>query len=349
MFDRRIGGKGLSLLVAAGFLAGGCQSRLATEEAHEAFRKAGPVEMKVDESRITRAKKPQGAYRVGPGDVLRIYMPRVLGTVQDKLVLGEENASYHQTRVDSKGRITVPLLGRVKVEDLTLQGIGEKLVNGYHPELMQEPPSVVARVDEFYTQPVTVIGAVEEPGTYDLRRREMSLTTLLSKAEGIRDEGASAIRIRRENGEARTEPILLPVEGLDVEFRDVALKAGDVVEVKRLDRQSIAVVGLVKKPTTIEYEDPTDEFTLMQALALAGGLNEVAGPEHATVYRQNREGEVVGAKFDVKGSGSVPKGADVKLKPGDIVAVEPTAVTSFRVILTKVLRIGIDLEDSFRD
>lgn len=325
-----------------------CQSQQEIEAQREAFKRAGPIEIEVDESKLTEAEKPSGPYQVVPGDVLEIYMPRVLATVQEELVISERRGGYHLTRVNSNGEITVPLLGYVDVDGLTLQAIEEKLVRMYHPDLMQQPPTVVTKVEEYFTQPVSIIGAIQDAGTYDLRRREMSLVTLISKAGGLRQKGAGVIRIERENGE-KMEPILLPVHGADLNFTDVGLKAGDVVKVEPLERQVISVIGLVENPTTIPYTNPNQEITLFQAIANAGGLHVIADPKYATVYRQNQEGQIVSARFPIIGD-EVKQAGSVTLQPGDVVAVEHTAMTQFRVILSRVLRIGINLgRSSFWD
>jgi len=54
---------------------------------------------------------------------------------------------------------------------------------------------VFAQVLEYKTAKVSITGAVEKPGIYELRSDQMSLVALLMEAGGIVDEGATLIRI----------------------------------------------------------------------------------------------------------------------------------------------------------
>ena len=70
-------------------------------------------------------------------------------------------------------------------------------------------------------------------------------------------------------------------------------------------------------------------------------LNDIADPKYATVYREKADGEIVAARFRVIGEGTVPDGAKIQLKHGDVVAVEHTAMTRTRVLAAEMVRIGI--------
>jgi protein involved in polysaccharide export with SLBB domain len=266
-------------------------------------------------------------------------------------------------RINSSGEISVPLLGYVNIEGKTLLELEEYLTRLYHPKFLKEPPTIVASVQSYYTVPVTVMGGVNSPGTYELRRQELSLVYLLSRAGGIggrtdageETPGARAVRIRRaiqdtgnENPQSRIdeEVIILPVEGVDIDFVDVALKPGDVVEVERMDPRTISVIGLVRAPGVFPYS-PRRHYAILDAIALAGGLNDIADPKYATVYRMDQSGQLVAYRFRISGWGKVKQDAATLLKPGDVVAVEQTVETSLRVLMAQIVRVGFNVGDSF--
>ncbi len=309
-----------------------------------AFEAAGPITPKIDRSKLTLALKPAGAYRLVKGDVLELDMPRVMAVIAQDVQQPETRYGKHLSRVDSKGQIIVPMIGRVDVVGKTLQEVEEHLLELYYPQYLKFPPSIVGTVTTNHTEPVTILGAVKTSGTFQLRPDEMSLVTLLSKAGGIEDQGAKAIRIKRssETGKQTEKLVMLPVEGLDIDFVDVAMQAGDVVEVERLSPQRVSVIGLVNHAGVFDYP-LQNRYTLLEAIALGGGLNLIADPRYATVYRLNREGELVSAKFRITGGGKIAKGASIVLKPGDVVAVEQTLETNLRLIMAQIVRVGFGI------
>lgn len=98
-------------------------------------------------------------------------------------------------RISDAGTITLPVVGEIKVEGKTLSEIESTVIDAYHPEYTVTRPSVFARILEYKTAKVSITGAVEKPGIYELRNDQMSLVALLMEAGGIIDEGATLIRI----------------------------------------------------------------------------------------------------------------------------------------------------------
>lgn len=136
----------------------------------------------------------------------------------------------------------------------------------------------------------------------------------------------------RENGNST---LTLPVKGLNIPFADVALQDGVSVEVEPLNPQVFTVVGLVKNSGVFPYP-PSVQYNLMQALAFAGGVDEIADPRYVRVYRQKADGDLIDATFKLNGTS--PVGAPtVMIKPGDVVAVEQTGRTHRNLMLAQIL------------
>jgi protein involved in polysaccharide export with SLBB domain len=219
-------------------------------------------------------------------------------------------------------------------------------VDCFHPKFLTTRPSVVARVQEYQTQTVSVMGAVNAQGLYSLRSDEMTLVALLLKAGGIEKDGASVIRIRRPGatGEA-ADPVVLPIKGLKTPFADVPLKAGDIVEVEEYVPRELLVMGLVTKPGVYPYP-PQTTYNLMQALAFGGGVDTHADPQYAKIYRQAEDGKVVVAAFKLD-TAAFTEASNIIVKPGDVVAVEHTAATRTRQFFTDLLRFGFGLSAGY--
>ena len=176
------------------------------------------------------------------------------------------------------------------------------------------------------------MGAVANPGVYECRSDEMSLVAAIMKAGRIVNEGAAVIRIMRGEREVGHGPFVLPVKGLNIPFADVSLEPGDVVEVQRRNPEVFSVIGLVKKSGTYPYEAGA-KYNLMQAIAFAHGVNEIAEPRYANIYRQDLDGRMLCASYPL-GDKALLHGAAVLIKPGDVIEIEETFGTRSRQFFT---------------
>jgi protein involved in polysaccharide export with SLBB domain len=175
----------------------GCRDRVILPSAEQLaqFEKAGPQRPRVDMDRLVRAKIGGGAYRVVPGDVLELTMPTILQVVTAEEPKIPEQSTPYVCRVSDRGAITLPIVGEIKAGQRSLAEIESAIIDAYYPKYAVTRPSVFARVLEYKTAKVSVTGAVEKPGIYELRSDKMSLVGLLMEAGGIIDQGAALIRI----------------------------------------------------------------------------------------------------------------------------------------------------------
>ena len=308
-----------------------------------AFEVAGPVRPTVDQEHLVRARLATGPYRVVPDDVLELHMPAV---VRDAMEQRNEKPDPVFCRVNPAGAINLPIAGEVKVAGKTLSQIESLIAAAYHPKYVKQAPSVMARVQEYHQEKVSVVGGVKQPGVWSLRSDEMTLVSALTKAGGILPDGAGTIRIRRAGAEKDSQAILLPVKGLSIPFADVPLAPGDSVEVERLNPETFAVVGLVNKPGVFPYP-PETRYTLAHALASGGGVNLRADPQYAKICRQDASGRTLTIPVRIGGE-ALSSTAAVSIKPGDVIAVENTTATDTRMILMEVVRIGIGFYPTFK-
>jgi polysaccharide export outer membrane protein len=100
-------------------------------------------------------------YRIGPNDLLQIEVFQV------EELSGEE-------RVNSRGEISLPLVGPIIVGGLTQVEAEETIAAALRKDFLQDP-QVNVYIEEHTSQRVTVMGQVDEPGVYPLQ----GATTLL--------------------------------------------------------------------------------------------------------------------------------------------------------------------------
>lgn len=320
-----------------------------TAEEMEEFEKAGPIEPELDEELFLSGIPHPGPYRVVPGDLLEVRGAG--GFLVGARGPNPATTDIVQVRVQDDGTISLPLLGELQVVPPKAEGVGKMLTEveqaiagALHPRFLATKPAIVARVVEPAKVQVAVFGAVERPGVVELASNQLSLFGALSAAGGIIKAsnlkvGAKIIRVRRP-GEELGKSMALPVKGLNVPFGDVALVGGETVEVERWDPELFTVIGLVMRPGAFEYA-PGQKINLMQALAVAGGVDRIADPPYATVFRKDADGRVVAATFPITGE-EAGRAAALEVRPGDVVAVDHTAMSWTRSLIAAVFRVQVN-------
>lgn len=156
-------------------------------------------------------------------------------------------------------------------------------------------------------------------------------------------QNAVTVKPAGTNRKRSSESLVLPIKGLNIPFSDVELRDGDSIIVERLQMPLFTVVGLVLKPGNFEYP-PDVQYNLIQAIAFAGGLDQIPEPRYVTIYRLKSDGQIVSAFFNLVNTKQGPGLMDsfnIQIKPGDIISVEHTPRTRTNVFLKNVFRINI--------
>jgi len=119
-------------------------------------------------------------YQIGPEDLLDIQ------------VFGVSELS-RTVRVSSRGFISLPLLGEVKVAGLTSSALENRLAELLAKDYLQNP-QVSVFIKEFTSQRVTVGGAVTKPGVYPLKGRT-TLLQAIALAGGLDDKASPSNQV----------------------------------------------------------------------------------------------------------------------------------------------------------
>jgi polysaccharide export outer membrane protein len=192
-------------------------------------------------------------YVIGPQDILTISC------------FDQEDLSGKYP-VDADGTFTFPLIGRVKAGGLTLRETEAELKRLLKDGFFKDPQIAVA-VETYKSQKIHIVGEVRSPGTYPLTG-DMSLIEAVARAgSALATASGEALIVRADKTDVTT------VDLKDLQRGSVgnnlALRDGDTIFVPRAE--TVYVFGQVKNPGAYPVQRTT---TVLQALSLAGGVNE---------------------------------------------------------------------------
>jgi len=306
------------------------------------FQAAGPADL-VGETLDVAPMLVAGPYRIVAGDLLSVELPSEVQALQS-LPDGVQTQAASITvkaRVRENGTMRLPLVGTLEAGGRTAgeleQEIAQKLTaSPENVNALRDEPGVVVTVAEYRTVAVVVTGAVNQPGQHDLRSGQRTVMGALAAAGGIKSErGARAIRVIGSDEQGETIVRTLSVVLADIPLEDMALVGGETIVVEPPPERQFSVIGLVKRNGNFEYPAPR-RYNLLQALATAGGVDEIAAPRYATIYRRRPDGSVLAATFRIDGL-NLTDGSNITIKDGDVIAVEHTAGSYLRQFFSQVL------------
>jgi polysaccharide biosynthesis/export protein len=240
--------------------------------------------------RAQQAPAAQLEYHIGAGDILKISVFK-----NPDLTL--------EARVSEVGAISFPLVGLVQVGDLTLpqaeRKIGELLKDGG----FVVNPQVNILLETAFGNQVSVLGEVNKPGRYALDAAGGHLSGMLATAGGIMPTGSDTVIVSgTRNGKPfrrEIDVVKAAMEGNTAD--DVLLSGGDTVFVNH--QPMFYIYGQVQKAGQYRLER---NMTVMQALAVGGGITTKGTRRGIVLHRRDAHGKVneieVSRDDDVKDS-----------------------------------------------
>ena len=190
--------------------------------------------------------------------------------------------------------------------------ISEKLQKD--KDILLEPNDKIT-VEESGT--ISVLGQVNKPGRFILKKKNMPVIDAIAFAGGFTDNAdQTQIKLIRTLESGEKETIILNAVELAEKPTDIFLGSDDVIIVEELGM--VSVVGQVKKPGRFTLKTG---LTVIEAIALAGGLTDVAAPNGTQVIRikDGRKKTIVVPVDSILKSGD--KTRDIPLEPGDTIVV----------------------------
>jgi polysaccharide export outer membrane protein len=246
------------------------------------------------------------SYAIGPGDLLAISVFEV----------PELNITV---RVSEDGTITLPLLGKIEVEGLTRFDLERKLAGLLEKNYLKNA-QVTIFIKEYQSKKVSIIGAVKNPGNYELIGKQ-TLLQVLSLAGGLTEEASDRIIVIRQYPEATSKSLTIDLEELMLKGNpklNIPINSGDIINVPVERFIDIYVFGQVNKPGNIKMKKSA-QLTLLRAIAQAGGFTDRAR-KSGVIIKRTINGREKKIKVNTKKilSGKKP---DIILEPNDVVFV----------------------------
>ncbi|MES2664151.1 MAG: polysaccharide export protein EpsE [Pseudomonadota bacterium] len=193
-----------------------------------------------------------------------------------------------ETRVSEAGSITFPLVGSVRVGSLGLQAAEREIASRLRSGGFVVEPQVSILLMQIRGNQIAVLGSVNRPGRYPLETTDLRISDILAIAGGISPEGSDSVVLI---GLREGKMIRRPIDTNDLFIRgsepDLPLASGDIVYVERAP--VFYIYGEVQRPGSFRLNR---NMSIMQGLALAGGLNQRGTLRGLQLHRRNTKGQL---------------------------------------------------------
>jgi polysaccharide export outer membrane protein len=286
-------------------------------------------------SALSSKREPYRDYKIGPEDLIEISV-------------FEEEKLNKTVRVSSQGNISLPLLGILRVKGLTPYEL-EKEIRDLLAEKYFQNPHVSIFIKEYRNQRISVMGAVEKPGVFDVSGQK-TLLDILAMAAGLKEDAGELLflirpaRMEREASEVKKNPngqiprtFVIDLEEMLVKgdlTLNLPLQNGDVINIPVSGK--IFVGGEVRKPGGFPLKGK--KVTVTQAIAMAEGLKQEASGSETKIFRYSGKGtekEVLSVDVYAIEKG---KGEDLFLKENDIIIVPKSGTKAFLIELRDTVK-----------
>jgi len=272
---------------------------------------------------------PNADYVLGPEDLLDIDVFQA--------------EDFKRTvRVSGQGFITLPLVGQVKAKGLSATQLERDLEKRLSKYL--QDPQVSIYVKEYKSQRIGVMGAVAHPQIYNVTGQKY-LLDMLFMAGMTKEAGSSCYVFRpsqgQEDGPAQTQTIVIDMIELAERgnrMLNIPVFGGDIINVPKAGM--VYVDGAVVRPGAFNLSSGA---TLVQAIAMAGGMKFEADRAEIQILRMTGSGErqIIVADYD-----AAKTDEKYMLKDSDIILVPKNGWRTFAKGFFLIFRGGASFGDS---
>ncbi len=347
-----------ALLICQGCASGAMLARDLPREWHAVA--ANNVQT-VDLSKLAGATIPQDL--IAQGDVI---------TVDLRVGLKKDDNPNFLTRVQENGEIDLPYIGNVPIVGMNMLEAEQAIRTAAIRRNVYRDPKVTVSMTRPRVNRITVIGAVNKPGTYELRPGNTDLLQAITAAGNLAKEAGTIVEVRHPGFQPGTAPQgrspavadgsvegvisasgeLSTITGtgaktLKVDLASIGkegvgiptLTDGTVIWVDKQDPLPLTVVGLVAAPGQFEFPVGQD-LSVLDAISLSKGINSPVANKIYVIRK--RPGIKEPALIQVSYSKAKRDGREnILLQPGDVVSVEQTPATVI-VDVIKTASFGIN-------
>jgi polysaccharide biosynthesis/export protein len=232
-------------------------------------------------------------------------------------------------KISLNGYLELPRIGVLKASEKTIRELKETIAKKFEEYLFL--PQVMISLIKAKNVPIYVVGQVKSPGVYYVNDGEESkkkFLHIIQKAGGFTDKAdKSSIIVKRYN-----KSIPLNFSNYTKDYapsHNITLQGGDNIVVQSA-LNTVYVLGSVKLPGAIRF---SEEKSLMDYIAEAGGLNDSAGDELAVVTKLNKRDSIRRVKLNQLVRLPTTK---LPISPGTIVFVPKGLIANWEFILRQL-------------
>ena len=135
-------------------------------------------------------------------------------------------------RIEADGTVTLPLIKKVKVANLSVSDAQDLITQLYNRDYLVDP-QISVLVISFSPKIVRILGSVNRPGVVDMPPdREMTLTEAIASANGVSRLGnPKSITIKRVDESGKTQQFEVNFNRIlmNANAKDMILKEGDTI------------------------------------------------------------------------------------------------------------------------
>ncbi|MGD0199310.1 MAG: polysaccharide biosynthesis/export family protein [Bryobacteraceae bacterium] len=232
--------------------------------------------------------RPPGVVDANVAGVPNLPAQRIAGNDLIAVSVYDSPELTRTVRVGADGMIRLPMLKeRIRADGLLPGALENAIAEALNSEQILVDPIVTVTILEYHSRPISVVGAVRKPVTFQAVGK-VTLLDALVMAEGLTSDAGPELLLMRPqpaDADAPAPPVeRIPIQALlgtaDPEL-NVTLTGGE--EIRIPEARKIYVVGNVKKPGAFPVRDGS-ETTVLKVLALAEGLVPFTG-RRAYIFR----------------------------------------------------------------
>lgn len=248
-------------------------------------------------------------YVIGPQDLLHVSIL-------------ESPELSREARVGADGSLSLPLLDKITVQGLTLSEAEDLLEKKYREAGILNDPNITITVKDLQSKPVTVSGAVRNPGVFQVNGQSR-LLRMISQAGGITPEAGTTVQVIRAGTTSADNILHVRMEDVRnaVLEANVPIYGGDIINVQPAG--AVYVMGAVNRPGR-HLMGSDSSLSVLRALALAEDLKGTAKPDKAILIRQDADGKMQQIPVDIRKI-LAQKQPDVALMTNDVLFVPDSA------------------------
>lgn len=277
--------------------------------------------------------------RLVPGDVLRVMVAdsAIDGAVFAPLASG--GTVFENVRIDNKGTISLPYIGREKISAKTpneVEGLIRKKLKG-----IASDPQVQVSLTGDLSGSVLVVGAVKAPGRFSALEGPLTLLDAINRAGGpVLEPHLIRVVVRTGN-----KSYQFNYEDL-LSGKNQVLPPGAEVVLERARKRFVAM-GAVGDPGL--HDLPSNNPSLLEVLGLVKGLNEAkADAAGVFVFRltTNKTGETGTDsptaqvfRLNLKEPAAMFLARQFLVQPEDAVYVTNAAVYEWQKIISPIVQV----------